>query len=72
MKLMKARKDKNQAELLELCQDLTEHVKLLRDFAVNPGSTWLARHELSKASQLLGEIETVLTNIEAAHREDNL
>jgi len=43
-----------------------EHVKMLRDYGTTPGSVWLARSELTRISQLVGEAEQLLASIQRA------
>ncbi len=56
--------DHNLADLHELSQQLSQHVKLLRDYATTPGDLWLARAELAKAAGLISELESLLAKIE--------
>ncbi|HVE80524.1 MAG TPA: hypothetical protein VNA68_00015 [Candidatus Dormibacteraeota bacterium] len=55
----------SQSQLHDLCGDLMEHTKLLRDYGTTPGNVWLARSELNKIDQLTGEIEQLLEEIKA-------
>jgi hypothetical protein len=52
--------------LIEHCEELMEHVKMLRDYATTPGSVWLARSELARINQLAGEAEQLLAAIKQA------
>jgi hypothetical protein len=58
--------DQLQESLLDRCEQLMEHVKLLRDFATTPDNVWLARGELSQISEQLGEIDSLLAKLKAA------
>lgn len=54
------------ARLLEHCEEIMEHVKMLRDYGTTPGSVWLARSELTRISQLVSEAEQLLASIQKA------
>jgi hypothetical protein len=60
---MKRNADDATTLLQERCVALTNHVKLLRDYATTPDNVWLARSELSQIQQLVSEIEQLLTDI---------
>jgi hypothetical protein len=49
--------------LNDLCTELAEYAKLLRDYGTTPGNVWLARAELGKISQLCNQIEDTLQQI---------
>lgn len=57
-------------DLREHCLDLTvelgEHLKLLRDYALTPGNSWLARNELSIISTLMSDLEMSVDAIKRA------
>lgn len=55
--------DPKRSQLLEACQRLVEHANLLRDYALNPGNTWLAKSELSKINELSAELDKLLQEI---------
>ena len=63
---MKSTADNTLAILHERCNELTEHVKLLRDYATTPDNVWLARGELAQIQQLSGEVEQLLAIIKSA------
>ena len=58
--------DTAKSEYLNLCNQLVEHARLMRDYATTPGNTWLAKSELSKIMQLTDELEKLLENIRQA------
>lgn len=51
---------------LELVERLSDHNLLLRDYALTPGNTWLAKGELGHISQLVSELESLLEEIKQA------
>ncbi len=57
-------------DLREHCMDvtaeMTEHLKLLRDYALTPGNSWLARNELSIISTLMNDLEVSIDAIKRA------
>ena len=53
----------SQSQLLEACERMTEHVKMLRDYATTPDNIWLARSELNHITELAGEMEELLSQI---------
>ena len=55
---------------LEMCQELNEHANLARNYAMDPGSTWLAKAELVKLSGLISELESLLETIRQTDRSD--
>lgn len=63
---MSSKSDDHRSRLLELCDELAEHLKLLRDYGNTPGNIWLAKGELSKINQISAEIDTVLQAIKDA------
>jgi hypothetical protein len=54
------------ARLIDHCEEIMEHVKMLRDYATTPGSVWLASSELTRINQLAGEAEQLLSAIKQA------
>jgi hypothetical protein len=54
-----------QAKLLDACEQLTAHVKLLRDYATTPDNIWLARGELNRINEMCAEVDALLTEIKA-------
>lgn len=48
------------ALLHEHCDELVAHVKLFRDYATTPNSSWLAKSELNHIQARLSEIEQIL------------
>ena len=61
--MKKANQDSPQIKLQDNCDALTNHAKLLRDYALTPGNIWLARSELSRISQVVTELEQLLETI---------
>jgi hypothetical protein len=58
--------DKLRAQCLELVADMTEHLKLVRDYATTPGDAWLARSELNKLNSAVSEMDLLLEEIKQA------
>lgn len=54
------------AHCLELIVEMSEHLKLLRDYAVTPNNSWLARSELSQISRLMSDLESSIDAIKRA------
>ncbi len=52
--------------ILDQCQNVIDHTKLLRDYATTPRNVWLARTELNQINQCLAEIEGLLTQLKEA------
>ena len=61
--------DPLRVRLLELAQEIEEHVATLRDFAMIPGNAWLAKGELQTLSTLLSDMDTLLEDIKQADYE---
>ena len=55
--------EKAQSQLISTCERMTEHVKMLRDYATTPDNVWLARSELNQITVLAGEMEELLSQI---------
>lgn len=64
---MKSSADQLQSQLLDQCEQLTAHVKLLRDYATTPDNVWLARGELSRIGEYTAEIDNLLAKISVAN-----
>ncbi len=60
-----SRRNDPQEMIHESCQEMMDHVKLLRDYATTPGNVWLARSELNRIQELAGDIELLLARIKA-------
>ena len=58
--------DALRAHCLELTAEATEHFKLLRDYSLTPGNAWLAKAELAKIGNLMGELDHLLEQIKQA------
>ena len=54
------------AHCLDVIVEMNEHIKLLRDYAVTPGNSWLARNELSQVSRLMSDLESSIDAIKRA------
>lgn len=61
--------DPLRARLLELTQEIEQHSATLRDFAMIPGNTWLAKGELQTLTTLLSDMESLLEDIKQADYE---
>lgn len=61
--------DPLRARLLELTEEIQEHIAGLRDFATTPGNAWLAKGELQQLTTLLSDMETLLEDIKQADLE---
>lgn len=57
--------DEERARFLELCEELAEHVRLMRNHAMKPGNVWLARGELERISGLASELDQLLEQIKS-------
>ena len=57
-----------QGKLIDSCEQLMAHVKLLRDYATTPDNIWLARGELNKLNEMSAEIDALLTEIKASNK----
>lgn len=55
--------DDLRAHCLDVIVDMSDHMKLLRDYAVTPGNSWLARNELSQVSRLMSDLENSIDAI---------
>ncbi len=60
---MPKRAEDAQSKLLDSCEQLVAHVKLLRDYATTPDNIWLARGELNKINEMSAEVDALLTEI---------
>jgi len=54
-----------QGQLINYCEDLNAHVKLLRDYATTPDNVWLARGELNQIGELTAQIDMLLTELKS-------
>lgn len=55
--------DPLRAKLLEQCEALLSSSQSMRNYAMKPGNTWLARGELGAIQATLYEIESLLDEI---------
>jgi hypothetical protein len=62
--------DEHRASYLLLCEQLLQHGTDMRNYAMKPGNAWLARGELAKVSNLIGELESMLDKIKKADEDD--
>ncbi len=60
---MTKRSEDAQGQLIDLCEQLMSHVKLLRDYATTPDNIWLARGELNQIGEMTAEIDKLLAQI---------
>jgi hypothetical protein len=58
--------DHLRGQIIEHCEQLVEHVKLLRDYATTPDNVWLARGELNQINEQVGEVEGLLAQLKKA------
>jgi len=63
---MKPTADSLREQIIERCETMTEHVKLLRDYATTPDNVWLARGELNLIGEQAGELEALLSQLKQA------
>jgi hypothetical protein len=66
---MKKPSETAETQLIEICNLLTEHVKLMRDYATTPGNEWLARSEVSQIQELMAQVEELLAKIKQANEQ---
>lgn len=52
-----------EGQIIELCEQMVTHIKLLRDYATTPDNVWLARGELNQINELSGQAEELLQQI---------
>lgn len=62
--------DPLRARMLELVQEIEEHLGKFREFGSIPGNAWLARGELHQLSGLLSDLESVLEEIKQDDAEN--
>ena len=62
--------DKNRVKLTELLEELGDRLGNMRDYAMVPGNSWLAKGELGTIAQLTSELEGVLEDIKEADSEN--
>ncbi len=55
--------DELRTQYLVLCDQLLGHIQSMRNYAMKPGNAWLARAELSKITNLTGDIEDLIDRI---------
>jgi len=60
---MEVSADELRSRIAERCQQLATHLTLLRDYATTPHNVWLARGELNKISEQVGELESLLAQL---------
>ncbi|HUC87158.1 MAG TPA: hypothetical protein VMR75_02435 [Candidatus Saccharimonadales bacterium] len=53
-------------QIIEHCEQLIQHIKLLRDYATTPDNVWLARGELNQINERVGEVEALLAQLKEA------
>jgi hypothetical protein len=63
---MKPSADHVRGQIIEYCEQLVGHVKLLRDYATTPDNVWLARSELNQINERIGEVESLLAQLKEA------
>lgn len=57
------------AHCLDVIVEVNDHIKLLRDYAVTPGNSWLARNELQRVAALMSDLEA---SIDAIKKQEDL
>jgi hypothetical protein len=57
--------DEERGTFLQLCEEMAEHVRLMRNHAMKPGNVWLARTELERINSLSGDLEQLLEQIKS-------
>ncbi len=60
--------DDLRSHCLEVVAEIQDHLKLVRDYAVSPGDSWLARNEMSKVSTLMSDLEASIDAIKKAEQ----
>lgn len=58
--------DSLREDYLELCEQLMDHAKNMRNYGMKPGNAWLARGELAKIVTITGDLENLLEEIKQA------
>ena len=61
--------ERTQGQVIELCEQLAAHIKLLRDYATTPDNVWLARGELNRINEISAEVEKLLAELKATTEE---
>lgn len=51
------------AHCLDLIVEINDHLKLLRDYSVTPGNSWLARSELQRIQALMSDLDASIDAI---------
>jgi hypothetical protein len=51
---------------MEVTAEMNDHLKLLRDYALTPGNSWLARNELTIMATLMNDLEVSIDAIKRA------
>ena len=62
--------DPLRARCLDLSQELAERTNAMRDYAMSPGSAWLAKNELQQITQTISELEQLLEEIQQADNQN--
>ena len=58
--------DDLRSHCLDVVVEINEHMKLVRDYALTPGNSWLARNEMSQVSRLMSDLESSIDDIKRA------
>ena len=64
--------DPNRTRLLELIEAMQDRLNNLRDYALVPGNSWLAKGEVGQMNLLTNEMEELVEQIKQADAEDGL
>ena len=62
--------DPLRAKLLDLIEQITDRLTVVRDHALVPGNSWLARGEVRNIDRLSSELEALLDEIKDADAEN--
>ncbi len=64
--MAKTPSDPKRAQIHDLIIELSDHLQLLRDYALTPGSTWLAKGELEMMTRLLSDLDELISEVKAS------
>lgn len=61
--MAKSPTDPRRARVHELITELGDHLGRVRDYALTPGSTWLAKGEIEAMARLTNELEEAIEEV---------
>lgn len=61
--MAKTSSDPYRVKAQELIQEMADHLQSLRDYALTPGSAWLAKNELEAMSRLMNDLEQAIQDL---------